>query len=236
MYPPVMTMVDEQDAHHHEYDDTCDHHVYRAALVLWNMQHEHRRRDDDGLQLHPCKINTRKETTSSFMNCEIIVDPYRIQDASMDEQPEAGGDGAWRIFLEMAQDCSLRHDSDSPMEEHDNHEERSTSMHNDSTSSSDDCTSNPIGNKGYHYEDDSDESYHDADGKGPRKQQSRRRGACKRDKYNTGPWTAEEHDLFMRAYEKYGSDWSFIAKHMVRTRSRTQIASHAQTCRNKHLL
>ncbi|XP_074306669.1 transcription factor DIVARICATA-like [Silene latifolia] len=43
------------------------------------------------------------------------------------------------------------------------------------------------------------------------------------------PWTEEEHKQFLMGLEKYGKgDWKSIAKEFVRTRTSTQVASHAQ--------
>ncbi len=47
-------------------------------------------------------------------------------------------------------------------------------------------------------------------------------------KYLTGKWSEEEHNLFLRGLEDYGHQWALIARHYVKTRERSQIASHAQ--------
>lgn len=46
--------------------------------------------------------------------------------------------------------------------------------------------------------------------------------------YNHGRWTKEEHDLFLKAYQECGRDWSKISREYVTTRMRSQVASHAQ--------
>ncbi len=45
--------------------------------------------------------------------------------------------------------------------------------------------------------------------------------------FATGPWTPEEHQLFVEGLEKYGKKWQKIA-FRIRTRSLVQIRSHAQ--------
>nr|KYP58579.1 Myb-like protein J [Cajanus cajan] len=42
-------------------------------------------------------------------------------------------------------------------------------------------------------------------------------------------WTREEHWLFLKGVQKYGrGNWKNIARHVVKTRSSSQVASHAQ--------
>ncbi|CAN0327633.1 unnamed protein product, partial [Discosporangium mesarthrocarpum] len=43
----------------------------------------------------------------------------------------------------------------------------------------------------------------------------------------TGRWTKDEHDLFLRALKKYGKEWKRVAS-MVRTRTVVQTRTHAQ--------
>jgi SHAQKYF class myb-like DNA-binding protein len=47
-------------------------------------------------------------------------------------------------------------------------------------------------------------------------------------KHKRGTWTAEEHEGFLRGYELYGNDWKRISQELVPTRSKAQLASHAQ--------
>jgi len=45
----------------------------------------------------------------------------------------------------------------------------------------------------------------------------------------SGQWTHEEHTRFLEGLTKHGRNWKVIAKDYVKTRSRVQVASHAQT-------
>ncbi|KAJ8423339.1 hypothetical protein Cgig2_029733 [Carnegiea gigantea] len=43
------------------------------------------------------------------------------------------------------------------------------------------------------------------------------------------PWTEAEHEAFLVGLEKYGKgDWKSISRYCVKTRTPTQVASHAQ--------
>ncbi|EPS60753.1 hypothetical protein M569_14049, partial [Genlisea aurea] len=43
------------------------------------------------------------------------------------------------------------------------------------------------------------------------------------------PWTQDEHKLFLIGLERFGrGDWRSISRNVVKTRSPTQVASHAQ--------
>jgi SHAQKYF class myb-like DNA-binding protein len=46
--------------------------------------------------------------------------------------------------------------------------------------------------------------------------------------YNKGPWTKEEHELFLQGYKECGRQWKHISEQFVRTRDRRQVSSHAQ--------
>ena len=46
-------------------------------------------------------------------------------------------------------------------------------------------------------------------------------------KENYGRWSKEEHQLFVEGIKRYGKNWKAIEKHL-KTRSRSQIRSHAQ--------
>lgn len=44
---------------------------------------------------------------------------------------------------------------------------------------------------------------------------------------NTGRWTEHEHDDFIKGLKRYGKNWDMLA-YSVKTRSATQVRSHAQ--------
>ena len=46
--------------------------------------------------------------------------------------------------------------------------------------------------------------------------------------FNSGAWTEEEHDKFLKGYKQYGRRWKLISQLFVQTRSRSQVAAHAQ--------
>jgi SHAQKYF class myb-like DNA-binding protein len=47
-------------------------------------------------------------------------------------------------------------------------------------------------------------------------------------KFNQGAWTTQEHEQFLKGLSVCGHQWKKIAVQFVRTRSRRQVASHAQ--------
>ncbi|GMN45762.1 hypothetical protein TIFTF001_014951 [Ficus carica] len=72
------------------------------------------------------------------------------------------------------------------------------------------------------------------------RERERKRGFCMlREKEFVGiPWTEEEHKLFLLGLQKVGKgDWRGISRNFVKTRTPTQVASHAQKYflrRNNH--
>lgn len=54
--------------------------------------------------------------------------------------------------------------------------------------------------------------------------------------YNTGKWTEEEHQNFLRGFQALGRRWTKISKHFVKTRSSIQVTSYAQKyCRDNNI-
>jgi SHAQKYF class myb-like DNA-binding protein len=45
---------------------------------------------------------------------------------------------------------------------------------------------------------------------------------------NSGTWSKEEHENFLKGNLVFGRKWNLIAKYFVITRSRVQVSSHAQ--------
>lgn len=62
----------------------------------------------------------------------------------------------------------------------------------------------------------------------PKSERSNKSSHMKQTEYNTGPWTDEEHDAFLRGYNAVGRQWKRIASSYVKTRDRRQVSSHAQ--------
>jgi SHAQKYF class myb-like DNA-binding protein len=48
------------------------------------------------------------------------------------------------------------------------------------------------------------------------------------EQFNTGPWNTYEQQCFIEGIERYGRNWRLISKEIIKTRSRCQVASHAQ--------
>ncbi|KAG2370761.1 hypothetical protein C9374_014255 [Naegleria lovaniensis] len=49
--------------------------------------------------------------------------------------------------------------------------------------------------------------------------------------HNKGWWTEEEHERFLQGLKECGNNWKLIAEKYVKSRSRTQVASHGQKWR-----
>eukprot|EP01080_Neovahlkampfia_damariscottae_P007162 gene7162-11475_t len=49
----------------------------------------------------------------------------------------------------------------------------------------------------------------------------------RKERYNKGEWTEEEHKAFVEGYKKYKRNWSLIARTYVFTRTRQQVRNHA---------
>jgi SHAQKYF class myb-like DNA-binding protein len=45
---------------------------------------------------------------------------------------------------------------------------------------------------------------------------------------NSGTWSKEEHENFLKGHQIFGRKWNLISKYFVLTRSRIQVSSHAQ--------
>ena len=56
---------------------------------------------------------------------------------------------------------------------------------------------------------------------------NKRKSKQRRVNHSNGPWTIKEHQLFMKAIEKYGNSWIDVSKY-VGTRLSKQCCSHAQ--------
>lgn len=68
-----------------------------------------------------------------------------------------------------------------------------------------------------------DEGYASADDAVPH------HSGCVRERKRGVPWTEEEHKLFLLGLQKVGKgDWRGISRNFVKTRTPTQVASHAQ--------
>lgn len=55
----------------------------------------------------------------------------------------------------------------------------------------------------------------------------RKKAKKKRMGQSKGPWSEDEHKLFVQAIEKYGNSWTDVGKY-VKTRTGSQCCSHAQ--------
>ncbi|KAJ1286342.1 hypothetical protein BS78_03G345900 [Paspalum vaginatum] len=82
-----------------------------------------------------------------------------------------------------------------------------------------------------------DDADADADRAGEERGPARRAGRARREARRPGiPWSEDEHRLFLQGLEKYGrGDWRNISRFSVRSRTPTQVASHAQKYFNRQL-
>jgi SHAQKYF class myb-like DNA-binding protein len=55
-------------------------------------------------------------------------------------------------------------------------------------------------------------------------------------RYNTGTWSKEEHSQFLEGLRECGHSWTQIAERFVKTRERSQVASHAQKWLKKEMM
>lgn len=68
----------------------------------------------------------------------------------------------------------------------------------------------------------------DSDSDSGKKPGASRSKSEQKQKFNQGAWTTQEHEQFLKGLSVCGHQWKKIAVQFVRTRSRRQVASHAQ--------